>query len=73
MSFFNQFGIVIEATISGADPRSRNPENLPIRGLQRLNQKATQFLREVAYQSIAEWKKSLQSNKESGRKSKALR
>ncbi|MAW78137.1 MAG: hypothetical protein CMJ95_12235 [Planctomycetes bacterium] len=65
--------MVIEATISGADPRSRNPENLPIRGLQRLNQKATQFLREIAYQSIVEWKRSLKAKNKSGRAPKALR
>lgn len=65
--------IVIEATISGADPRSRNPENLPIRGLQQLNQKATQFLRNIAHQSIAGWKKSLQAKKKPDPKPEALR
>ncbi|MGE4620034.1 MAG: SGNH/GDSL hydrolase family protein [Planctomycetota bacterium] len=53
--------IVIEATISGADPRTRNPKKLPIRGLQQLNQQATLFLREIAYRSIIEWKRALKS------------
>lgn len=48
--------MVIEATISGADPRSRDPEPLPIRGLKRLNQEGTEFLRGIAHQSINEWK-----------------
>ena len=50
--------MVIEATISGADPRSRDPEPLPIRGLKRLNQEGTEFLRGIAHQSINEWKAS---------------
>jgi hypothetical protein len=65
--------IVIEATISGADPRSRNPENLPIKGLEQFNQQATQFLREIAYRSIVEWKRSLKSKSKRGSKLKALR
>jgi hypothetical protein len=48
--------MVIEATNSGADPRSRDPEPLPIRGLKRLNQEGTEFLRGIAHQSINEWK-----------------
>ena len=48
--------MVIEATISGADPRSRDPEPLPIRGLKRLDQEGTEFLRDIAHQSITEWK-----------------
>ena len=48
--------MVIEATISGADPRSRDPEPLPIRGLKRLDHEGTEFLRGIAHQSINEWK-----------------
>ncbi|NRA97923.1 MAG: hypothetical protein HRU14_17135 [Planctomycetes bacterium] len=47
--------MVIEATISGADPRSRNPAELSIRGLERLEPKDLEFLRDVAYKTIKEW------------------
>jgi len=47
--------MVIEATISGADPRSRDPKELPIRGLQRLAAEDAAFLRDVAHKTITEW------------------
>ena len=47
--------MVIEATISGADPRSRDPKELPIRGLQRLAAEDAAFLRDVAHKTIKEW------------------
>lgn len=65
--------IVIEATISGADPRSRNPENLPIRGLPELNKQATKFLRDVAHRSIKQWKQSLKSKEERNLRKKTLK
>lgn len=47
--------MVIEATISDADPRSRNPEQLSIRGLPRLEPKDLVFLRDVAHKTIRAW------------------
>ncbi len=54
--------LVIEATISGADPRTRDPQELPIRGLPQLNQNATRFLRKIAHRSIEEWNDSIDRN-----------
>jgi len=47
--------MVIEGTISGIDPVDRVPDALPIRGLQRLDGDALQFLRSIAGQSIRQW------------------
>ena len=49
--------LVIESTISGKSPLSRAPKTLEIPGLQQLNEKGRNYLREVARDAIAEWKK----------------
>ena len=55
--------IVIEATISGKDPRSRAPKNLPIKNLDTLNSDGRKFLRNVAKESNLQWKKLLSKQK----------
>ena len=55
--------IVIEATISGKDPRSRAPKKLPIKNLETLNSEGRKFLRNVAKESILQWKKLLSKQK----------
>ena len=47
--------VTIEAAISGADPRTRRAEALPIRGLGRVPAADMQHLREVAADAIAQW------------------
>ena len=49
--------LVIESTISGKSPLTRAPKKLEIPGLQQLNEKGRNFLREVARDALAEWKK----------------
>ena len=49
--------LVIESTISGKNPLTRAPKKLEIPGLQQLNEKGRNFLREVARDALAEWKK----------------
>ena len=49
--------LVIESTISGKSPLTRAPKTLEIPGLQQLNEKGRNFLREVARDALAEWKK----------------
>ena len=49
--------LVIESTISGKSPLTRAPKKLEIPGLQQLNEKGQNFLREVARDALAEWKK----------------
>ncbi|NCG56543.1 MAG: hypothetical protein GWP35_06525 [Proteobacteria bacterium] len=55
--------IVIEATISGKDPRSRAPKKLPIKNLETLNSEGRKFLRNIAKESILQWKKLLSKKK----------
>ena len=50
--------MVIEATISGADPRTRAPDDLAIRGLQRLAPEDRAFLCGIAAQAIQDWSRS---------------
>jgi hypothetical protein len=52
--------IVIEATISRADPLSRNPEKLPIRSFNRLDSDNAWHLRQVASKTIQMWQSSLE-------------
>ncbi|MDE0918406.1 MAG: hypothetical protein OSA04_08855, partial [Flavobacteriales bacterium] len=52
--------IVIEATISRADPLSRNPEKLPIRGFNRLDSDNARHLRQMASKTIQMWQSSLE-------------
>jgi hypothetical protein len=47
--------VTIEGVISGADPRTRRAEALPIRGLGRVPATDMQHLREVAADAIAQW------------------
>ena len=56
--------IVIEATISLADPLSRNPEKLTIRGLNRLGADNAKHLRQVASKTIQMWQLSLERLKD---------
>ena len=56
--------IVIEATISSADPLSRNPKKLPIRGFNRLGSDNAKYLRQIASKTIQMWQSSLEPPKE---------
>ncbi len=47
--------ITIEAVLSGADPRTRNPAELGLRGLGRVPEADKAHLREVSARVIAEW------------------
>ena len=56
--------IVIESIISSADPLSRNPEKLPIRGFNRLGSDNAKHLRQMASKTIRMWQSSLEPLKE---------
>ena len=56
--------IVIEATISSADPLSRSPEKLPIRGFNRLGSDNAKYLRKMASKTIQMWQSPLEAPKE---------
>ena len=48
--------ITIEAVISGADPTTRTPEQLPIRGLERVEPADRKHLRDMAALAIRTWR-----------------
>jgi hypothetical protein len=51
--------MVIESTISGKDPLTRDPKSLPIEKLDTVGSEVRRYLREVARDSIRVWKKKL--------------